>query len=74
MAQTRINVFLHTIKESWTWARLTEKERDNFTRQLLKPTILHTIVNCRDHSLSVLNDLYDTFLSALDYKDWHWRE
>lgn len=73
-AQLKINVFLQMIKESWTWARLTEEEKNIFENQLSRPIIFDTIKLCKKNTLSILNALYDTFLSALGYKDWHWRE
>jgi len=66
------------LKDSWTWAKLTETERTGFLRQL------NVISNSFDHysptSITpafiqeIINSLYQEFLTILDYEPLHWRD
>lgn len=64
--------FLEMIKHSWTWERLTQKEKDQFAEGW------HTIVECWEGSdkaikgsyhdrWSILNAMYLMFLKGVGY-------
>lgn len=65
--QTYLNIY----KNSWTYERLTRKERQK---------IISILANCelygntKKQVCDQLHTIYDTFLSALDYKPIDWRE
>lgn len=64
-------IYLDIYKKSWTYEKLTNKERNK---------IIHVLANCelygntKKQVCDQLRTIYDTFLSALDYKPIGWRE
>lgn len=62
--------FLNNICKSWTYARLTHKERQQVIDSLCKSHLYGTYIQRWQH----LHDIYDAFLNALDYKPSGWRE
>ena len=62
--------FITIIRQSWTYARLTENERTRFFQALREFPLYGTYKQRYEQ----LNRLYMGFLLALDYKPVGWRE
>ena len=58
------------IKKSWTWARLTEEERQRF----LSMEIFDEIKGNDRTRIEWLHTIYNAYLTALGYKPIGWRE
>lgn len=58
------------IKKSWTWARLTEEERQRF----LSMEIFDEIKGNDRTRIEWLCTIYNAYLTALGYKPIGWRE
>lgn len=66
--------WLAKIMNSWTWARLTEEEKDLFIDDVL---LVHDSIvkGTARQRWSILNALYHTYLVGLGYRDtMTWRE
>lgn len=61
--------FIEMITKSWTYDRMTEKERTNCIKALRETTLKGTW----EHRREVLDSAYNAFLLALDYTP-RWRE
>lgn len=59
------------IKKSWTWARLTEKERERF---LSMEHEFNSIKGRKEQRIEWLMTIYTAFLTALGYDNYNWRE
>ena len=69
--ENAINDFLDIIYKSWTYAKLTDKEKET----------MHDIIVCQSHArgswlqrYQTLNDLYYAYLVGLGYTPTGWRE
>ena len=62
--------YIKLIEKSWTFARLTDKEKDNCIKAL-RNTYIFGNYNQR---WNILQSVYDAFLYALDYSPIGWRE
>jgi len=62
--------YMKMIKESWTWARMTEEERARCTKALCSSHIKGTW----EQRFEQLHDVHRAFLYGLDYKPIGWRE
>lgn len=62
--------FIEMTKKSWTYNRLTEKERANCLEALRESKLKGTFRQRWD----ILQSVYHGFLIALDYKPIGWRE
>lgn len=63
--------WINMIQQSWTWERLTEDERNVFTKQIeWNRTHLKGNYNAR---WDILQDLYHMYLLGLGYKPQGWR-
>lgn len=58
------------IKKSWTWARLTEEERQRF----LSMEVFDEIKGNDRTRIEWLHTIYEAYLTALGYKPIGWRE
>lgn len=65
-----ITDYITIIKHSWTWARLTDSEREQFIR-VACDFDLRGDYNTRHNTLQ---GMYLAFLTALDYNPTTWRE
>lgn len=67
-----INKFIETIKQSWTYDKLTLKERKqlynifNKTNDVVKGTF--------KQKWAILQAIYTSFLGGCGYDNFHWRE
>ena len=66
--------WLEMIKQSWTWARLTEKEREQFKGLLEHPCSSVVIRGNYDQRWEACEALYHTYLEGLGYTPLEWRE
>lgn len=66
--------YLEMIKQSWTWAKLTEKERKKFSELLEHPCSAVVIKGNYDQRWEACEALYHTYLEGLEYDPLHWRE
>lgn len=68
--------FMEMTRKSWTWARLTDEERSRFEKMIAGETGManRCIKGAFNHRWEILNALYESFLAALDYKAFGWRE
>lgn len=66
--------WLEMIKQSWTWARLTDDERKAFSGLLEHPCSSVVIRGNYDQRWEACEALYHTFLEGLGYKPLDWRE
>ena len=64
------NYINKVIKKSWTWARLTEEERQRF----LAMEFFDHIKGTERTRIEWLHSIYDAYLTALGYKPIGWRE
>ena len=60
--------FQRVIKKSWTWARLTEEEKETF----INLNVFECIKGRDQTRIEWLNTIYSTFLHALGYKPDGW--
>ena len=64
------NYFQNVIKNSWTWQRLTEKEKQRF----YDLDIFHEIKGNKDTRKQWLFTIYAGFLAGCGYDGSKWRE
>ena len=65
-----VEEFYKMIKQSWTWARLTQKERERFYECIELSTLFGTFAQ----RWTQLNDIYFSFLMGVGYSYDNWRE
>lgn len=66
--------YLEMIKKSWTWAKLTEKEREKFSELLEHPCSAVVIRGNYNQRWEACEALYHTYLEGLGYKPLDWRD
>ena len=66
--------YIEMIKQSWTWARLTQEERTKFLELLEHPCSTAVIKGTYKQRWDACEALYHTFLEGLGYKPLEWRE
>ena len=66
--------YLEMISKSWTWARLTEKEREQFKGLLEHPCSAAVIKGNSKQRWEACEALYHTFLEGLGYDPLEWRD
>ena len=62
-------VFLSMICQSWTFGRMTEKEKENCVNTFLRADWYGTIKGGFNARWEIMQNMYDAFLNALDYMD-----
>lgn len=68
--QNTVEEYFQTIiKKSWTWQRLTEKEKTKFIN-----LNFDNIKGTKTQRILLFNDIYHTFLTGLGYEPIGWRE
>lgn len=63
------NYFETVIKKSWTWAKLTQQEKENFIE-----LNFDLITGTAKKRKAIFNLVYHAFLVGLGYKPTGWRE
>ncbi len=66
--------FVEIIKESWTYNKLTEKEKENLIETLYSVTTVDCLRGTFKQKWEILQAIYNSFLMALDYNPTNWRE
>ena len=66
--------YLEMIKQSWTWAKLTEQEKEKFSELLEHPCSAVVIRGNYDQRWEACEALYHTYLEGLGYTPLDWRE
>jgi hypothetical protein len=64
------NYFQNVIKKSWTWGKLTEEERQRF----IDMDVFNKVKGDDKTRIEWFNTIYTSFLTALGYKPFGWRE
>ena len=72
-AYNEINTFLSMIRESWTWQKLTDLEKEWFKNELYFSLVLDVIKGSKNPQ-DTIQAFYHMFISALGYKPLHWRD
>ena len=62
------------IVKSWTWAKLTNDERNKFADELNKEPTKKTISGTYRQRCEILNALYSMFLEGCGYNGVNWRD
>ena len=62
------------IAKSWTWAKLTNDERNKFGDELNKETTKKIISGTYEQRWKTLNTLYSMFLEGCGYNGGNWRD
>ena len=65
--------FVEMIKNSWTYARLTDSETKRLLEMLNDIRIKQALKGTYNHRWEILQAIYCSYLSALDYKPIGWR-
>ena len=66
--------FKEMIEKSWTYARFTTKEKENWNKALEDIRVKKALKGNWQHRWETLQAIYETYLKALDYKPIGWRE
>jgi len=66
--------FKEMIKKSWTYARFTTKEKENWNKALEDIRLQKALKGSWQQRWNILQVAYESFLNALDYKPIGWRE
>lgn len=66
--------YLDMIKQSWTWAKLTQQEKDKFLELLEHPCSAVVIKGSYEQRWQACEAIYHTFLEGLGYTPLDWRE
>ena len=66
--------FIKMIQDSWTYDRLTSKEKENFTEMIYSKQIDDTLKGTYKQRWQILGAIYHSFLMALNYNPTNWRE
>ena len=62
------------IVKSWTWAKLTNDERNKFGDELNKEATKRIISGTYKQRWEILNALYSMFLEGCGYNGVNWRD
>lgn len=66
--------YISMIQNSWTYARLTEKEQKQLLEIFDRLEYLNRLKGDYNQRVAFLNEIYHAFLVALDYNATGWRE
>lgn len=69
-----IKEFIEIVKESWTYSRLTEKEKENLIETFYSVETENCLRGTFTQRWEILQAIYNSFLKALDYNLTNWRE
>lgn len=68
------NDFFEMIKTSWTFQKLTEKEKENLRDILFSVRLENALKGTYKQRRAVLDAIYFAFLKGLNYEPIGWRE
>lgn len=66
--------WLENIKKTWTWNKLTKEEQVKFLKTINTYGVKQVIKGSYNDRYLILQALYHSFLTALDYNPTNWRE
>lgn len=66
--------FIETIKNAWTYERMTEQEKRQLERVFERLRNGKTLHGNYAQRIKILNDIYYAFLLGLNYTGYNWRE
>ena len=69
-----LNKFEDMLKASWTYDRMTEKEKKTFLELLEHPRITETIKGTAKQRWEILDSIYWAYLQGIGYDGCTWRE
>lgn len=69
-----IENFNNMIIKSWTYARLTSAEKDQWKRTLESAPLKAAVKGTYKQRWNILNGIYTAFLYGCGYTDFKWRE
>ena len=69
-----IENFNNMIIKSWTYARLTSAEKDQWKRTLESAPLKVAVKGTYKQRWNILNGIYTAFLYGCGYTDFKWRE
>ena len=72
--ENAVHAFKETIKTSWTYERLTEEEIKRLEHCIDWAEQQNAIKGTYQQRFETLDAIYYTFLVALGYKNYKWRE
>ena len=72
--ENALNNFYEMIKQSWTYAKLTEHEKAQFKIVLYSRQVEKCLKGTYKQRWEILQAIYSSFLMALDYTPIGWRE
>ena len=74
--ENALEAYLTNIKQSWTWAKLTDREKRVFESRLRTNTTQNFIQGTYQQRCKVYTAMYDMFLAGLGYYEdcMNWRE
>lgn len=72
--ENAIKDWFENIKKSQSWNKLTKEEQTKFIKHINNISVKLTIKGTYNDRYLVLQDLYHTFLIALNYNPINWRE
>ena len=69
-----IEEFKKMIEQSWTYAKMTTQEKENWNRTINSSRTEQALKGNAHQRWGILQAIYESFLYALDYKNGLWRE
>ena len=68
-----VNDYVNMIVKSWTWKKLTDKEKEKFYESIEWASRGNCIKGNYLQRWNILHALYHTFLNGVGYTDFNWR-
>lgn len=73
--ENALNDFYKMIKNSWTYAKMTEKEQEKLSATLfLNVPVENALKGTYEQRWAILQAIYAAFLNGIGYNDFSWRE
>ena len=72
--ETAVADFLDFIKKSWTWKKLTDKEKKSFIDTVEAVSERGVIKGTYTSRWNIVQSLYSMFLSGCGYEGGNWRD
>lgn len=69
-----LNDFDKMIEKSWTYAKMTQQEKDKWYEILTSNRTKECIKGTYKQKWTILNAIYGAYLFGLGYTDFNWRE
>lgn len=69
-----LDLYIDMIKNSWTYDRMTNKEKSNIIDIFYSAQTLNTLKYTKNHKWEILQAIYNSYLIGIGYTDYKWRE